>query len=599
MHRLSDHIYWFEDTCNVFVIIQGKTAVLIDFGSGDVLSHLDELGIDQVTDVLMTHHHRDQAQGLAKAVAAGARVWVPHCEQDLFAHVDQLWQSREIYNNYNVRQDRFSLLDPVSISGTLRDYKEYQFGTTCFKVQPTPGHTPGSITLLAEIDRHAVAFSGDLIAAPGKVWSLAATQWTYNGAEGMAYSIPALLDLKKSQPDLLLPAHGGPITNPGDAIDQLIARFEQILHARGDNLNLCALQEHPYEVITPHLLRSRANVAVSYVLLSQSGKALMIDFGYDFSVGFISGSDRASRRPWLHTLPALKEQFGVSKVDVVIPTHTHDDHVAGLNLLREVEGARIWASEEIARVLEDPASYDLPCLWYDPIPVDRILPTGYPCRWEEYLITLYPLPGHSQYSVAIAFEVDGKRALATGDQYQGNNGLKFNYVFQNRYHLGDYAAGARLYKKLSPDLILPGHWQPLWVSPGYLDQLVENADRLEHMESELLHDAISGFDAEGVGARIYPYQTSIRSGETCSFEVELHNPFPSDAMSEVKIIAPDGWKVSQAETHFKLAGHASQAIHFTITVPDRVKLHRARLAVDLTIGNQRFGQQAEALVDVT
>ena len=54
MERLSDHVYLFRDTCNVYVIIHDTSAVLIDFGSGDVLDHMQEIGVSQVSDVLMT-----------------------------------------------------------------------------------------------------------------------------------------------------------------------------------------------------------------------------------------------------------------------------------------------------------------------------------------------------------------------------------------------------------------------------------------------------------------------------------------------------------------------------------------------------------------
>src|SRR5215213_401668 len=168
--RITDQLFLFQDTCNVYVLRSGNEALLIDFGAGDVLDHLSEIGVERVTDVLMTHHHRDQGQGLNRANEAGICIWVPHTEQELFHSVDAHWQAREVYNNYNSRQDRFSLLEPVSVDGTLQDYATCSFGGRDFTIQPTPGHTIGSITLLAEIDGKKVAFTGDLIAAPGKVW---------------------------------------------------------------------------------------------------------------------------------------------------------------------------------------------------------------------------------------------------------------------------------------------------------------------------------------------------------------------------------------------------------------------------------------------
>ena len=599
--RIADQLYIFRDTCNVYVLSSGREAVLIDFGSGDVLDHLAAIGVERVTDVLMTHHHRDQGQGLARAVQAGIRIWAPHTEQDLFHSVDAHWQAREVFNNYNVRQDRFSLLESVPVTGTLLDYETRLFGAHSITVIPTPGHTTGSVSFLIELNGQRILFSGDLIYGPGKVVSLAATQWTYNGAEGVAAGIASLLDLQDHQIDWLLPSHGDPIDHPKEAIASLVERFWELLQRRKQNPRLFQLREKPYEQIvpagedgggTPHLLMHRASMANMYVLLSESGKALFIDFGYDFVTGIAAGSDRASRRPWLYTLPALKEQFGVRKIDVVLPTHYHDDHVAGCNVLRRVEGTQVWAAENFADILEHPARFDLPCLWYDPIPVDRHLPLGQPISWEEYTLTLHPLPGHTRYAVAVEFEVDGLRVLATGDQYQGDDGLAWNYVYQNRYAIGDYVATAKLYQRLQPDLILSGHWQPLRVTPEYLQKIAADADALHRLHRELLPER-PDLGAEGFLARISPYQVTVPAGETISFAIEIRNPFPRSEEAVLRVVAPRGWEVEPAEQRLQIEG--VQQLTFTVT-PTGPAVRRARVAVDVTIASQRFGQQAEALV---
>ena len=87
------------------------------------------------------------------------------------------------------------------------------------------------------------------------------------------------------------------------------------------------------------------------MLLSDSGSALVIDYGYDFTTLPPSGTDRSSRRPWLASLPILKREYGIDRVEVAIPTHYHDDHVAGFNLLRDVEGTEIWAAEIMTPML--------------------------------------------------------------------------------------------------------------------------------------------------------------------------------------------------------------------------------------------------------
>jgi glyoxylase-like metal-dependent hydrolase (beta-lactamase superfamily II) len=350
LEQLSENLFRFRDTCNVYVLRSGALAVLVDFGSGDVLNELGAIGVERATDLLVTHHHRDQLQGLGRAVEAGARIWVPLVEQDLVAGVEEHWQARELANSYNNRQDRFSLLESTPITGTLSDYGSFEHPKGALAVLPTPGHTVGSISLLGDVDGRRVAFTGDLIAGPGKVWSLAATQWTYNGAEGVAASIASLLELRDRRPELLLPSHGDAIENPTEAIDLLVARLGRLLELRREQPRSLRLRPRPYEALSRHLLMNRTSVAHSYVLLSDSGHALLFDFGYDFVTGQAAGSDRAARRPSLYTIPTLKSDWGVRQIDAVVLTHYHDDHVAGCNLLRSVEGAEVWAAENFADV---------------------------------------------------------------------------------------------------------------------------------------------------------------------------------------------------------------------------------------------------------
>jgi glyoxylase-like metal-dependent hydrolase (beta-lactamase superfamily II) len=597
MIQLAKNLYVYEDTCQVYVVKNGAEAVLIDFGSGEVLDRLTEIGIQRVVAVLMTHHHRDQGQGLARAAEENIPVWVPHNEQDLFANIDAHWQSREIYNNYNVRQDRFSLLESVPIAGTLKDYDKRVFAGLEFTVVPTPGHTTGSVSFLVQLDGRRLAFTGDLIAGEGKLWSLAATQWTYNGGEGLPATVLSLLDLQERGPELLLPSHGSRIEHPREAIEPLVASLRELMQYRKQNPRLFQLREKPFEEVTPHLLRSRSSFSNYFVLLSQSGKALFFDFGYDFHTGNATGSDRASRRPWLYTLSALKQQYGVTHVDTIVPTHYHDDHVAGLNLLRDNEGTRVWAADTFADVLRNPSYYDLPCIWYDPIPVDRELPTGTPIRWEEYEFTLHPLPGHTLYAVAISIEVDGKRVLVGGDQYQGNDGLAYNYVYQNRFHITDYKDSAALYKSLNPDVILNGHWDPLWVQTGYFDELTQRGEALERLHRELLPLDEAALGSDEYDVRISPYQSEIRSGETIQLQVEVTNPSLQDSLVEIKLALPHNWRAESEVIELNLAAGMTGRHTFKV-IPSNQPVRRARVAADMKVNGQRLGQLAEALITV-
>ena len=126
--QIATDVFVINDTCNVYLLRSGRDGVLIDFGSGIALDNLDEIGVARITDVLMTHHHRDQGQGLSRAVDAGIKIWVPPVERDLFDKVDEHWQMRPLDNNYDLRQDRFSLLEPVEVAGVVAEYRCATYG---------------------------------------------------------------------------------------------------------------------------------------------------------------------------------------------------------------------------------------------------------------------------------------------------------------------------------------------------------------------------------------------------------------------------------------------------------------------------------------
>jgi glyoxylase-like metal-dependent hydrolase (beta-lactamase superfamily II) len=599
-------VFRIRDTCNVYLIVvdreDERTAVAIDFGSGLALDALPSLGVARITDVLMTHHHRDQGQGLPLAVEHGARIHVPPVEVELFSRVDDMWQRRQLDNDYNVRQDRFSLLEPVPVSAVVKEYRSVEIGGVRIRTVPTPGHTVGSVTYILERGGSRIGFSGDLIYAPGKVWSLAATQWSYTAHEGPAMTVLSCYLLQDELLDLLLPSHGDPMNTPDDALHLLAARMQYHVDSRRWHpWDLADRLRNPFIPITDHLLLNRSSLSCCYLLVSDTGEALLVDYGYDMTTGLPTGTDRAARRPWLASLPALKEQFGVSRITVAMPTHYHDDHVAGLPLLREVEGTEIWVPENVARVLADPWLHDLPCQWFEPIRADRILPLGEAFRWNEYTITVHDQPGHTLFAAAFEVTVDGVTVVFTGDQ-QENLGIPgerheiLNYQYRNRFRLGDYRRSADLYRRVGPGLLLSGHWEPRVVDPGYLDYLADAGEDLDEMHEALL--PLDEFDlgSDGVLARIAPYRSRVPAGSELALTVSVRNPHRQVADAVVRAVLPSGWSTPTPELVLTLGAGEERDVVFVVR-SDPEPRRRARVSVDVTIGSLRLGQHAEALVD--
>jgi glyoxylase-like metal-dependent hydrolase (beta-lactamase superfamily II) len=613
VEEIAHGIYRVRDTCNVYVILAGdenttpRTAIAVDFGSGVVLDHLDEMGVSAITDIVMTHHHRDQAQGLPRAIDAGIRVHVPPVEVGLFNRVEAMWEGRQVENDYDLRQDRFSILDSIDVDSTVLEYRAAEYGGVRIRTIPTPGHTIGSVTYLVDHGDERLAFTGDLIYAPGKVWSLAATQWSYTGSEGPVMTTMSCMLLEDEHPTMLLPSHGEPMTDAPSALKKLASNMQQYIDTRTTvRWDIHERLRNPFVRITDHLILNRSSNSRSFVVLSDTGSALFIDFGYDMVYdmmwALLGGRPREASRPWLASLPELKKQFGVTSVEVALPTHYHDDHVAGLNLLRDVEGTEVWTPANVAPILDDPMQNDLPCLWFEPIKSDRVLPLGEAFQWREYTITVHEQPGHTLYAAAFEIEIDGVRMLFTGDQ-QSNLGRKegppeiANYQYRNRFRIDDYRDSASLYQRIMPGLMLGAHWEARQVDPGFLEYLAEVGESVVANHHELLPLEELNLGADSVLARLTPYRSVAAKGSTIRYTATVKNPFGAEAEADLSLALPTNWRCTPNSRNIVLEAGEERAVEFSVTVGNE-SIRRGRVALDLSIGPLALGQHVEALVEI-
>jgi len=191
--------------------------------------------------------------------------------------------------------------------------------------------------------------------------------------------------------------------------------------------------------------------------------------------------------------------------------------------------------------------------------------------------------------------------LAMGDQQTtgvpvGGKPI-LNYQYRNRYRVGDFERSAELHRRLRPDLLISGHWPPQEVTEEYLDRLEEDGRRVDQLHRELLPVDVD-FGAEGFGARIEPYRAAVTSGGTLELDVVVRNPFDRPEAARVRLVVPSGWPEPEPQ-ELELAPLGEDAVRFELALAGVSPVARARVAADLTVGGTSFGQQAEALVDVS
>lgn len=491
------------DACHVYAVVNGARAVLVNVGDGSALSDLPPT-VRHVDAVLLTHGARDVAEGAARAAELGIPVFAPEAGVRAVGN--------DLLNEYDPRAFLPKPTRGVE-TRSLRPYRSYTFGGVEAAVLPTPGAAPNALSFQFTVNGRRVIFCGDLVSERGRLPRLAPTQWTYTGGEGLAGTILSLLDLADRAPDVVLPAHGSPLG--ADDLRFTAERVWELVKLRGHNPRLLELRERPYEELRPWLLVNRTSCANSTVLKARSGRAVFIDFGYDFAFGQALVTTRESRVPWLYTLPDLFEQHGVTAVEAVIPTHFHDDHVAGIPLLRETFGSHLWAPENFADILARPEQHRLPCLWFEPMAPDRVLPLGRPFVWEEFTITLFEYPGHTRFAVAILVEAHGERLLFVGDQY-GLDARFLNYTYANGLREHDFADSADLIERLAPDLVFGGHHAPIKPTREWLADLKGRGARLRDLHATL----------QPSSSRLLLHVTPIRARLGDVVTVKVENPTP-------------------------------------------------------------------------
>ncbi len=581
LRRLSEHLYVFDDTCNVYIVKNGDRALLVGFGSGKILVQLAPIGVRQVERVLLTHHHRDQSQGLCDMKGYPFKVTVPEKEAHFFEDVESFWRDVKIYINYNCRSHWNTLRQSIRVDERVKAGDIVHWAGYDFKVLETPGSTDNSVSYSARVDGKQLVFCGNLISGAGKVPNWYDLHWDYYGfTQGIDASGEAFDRIRAESPDILLPAHGNPIDNPPAAMEanrQVYAQLREMLVPNELNRVHQEIRQ-----ILPHLVFIGANC---YAILSNSGKAFLWDYGY-------VERDRVAE---------FKDRFKVQRIDAASFSHYHDDHIIrAWELLRE--DSKFWVYENMVDVFENPSRYRLPCLVPFPIRVDRSLHDGEKVRWEEYTLEFFHLPGQTEYHQGLSTAIDGKKVMFTGDNtWNKENPDKTRngpLVPHNEYFLdGGFITCAHKMLDFMPDMVCPAHTEEYSPSRQDLQEFLGWAYRLRDVMTGLIDQPDPNFGMDIRWCHFYPYRSIVVGSAEFVVELLIRNHLFKPASFEVALKLGSGVTCDQPERRFLVEAKKSVRIPFLLRKTGPAPVQRTVITADVTINGRRLGEYAEALVD--
>jgi glyoxylase-like metal-dependent hydrolase (beta-lactamase superfamily II) len=598
---VTENVFRFEDTCNVYVIRSGRRAVLVDFGGGHVLEHLQDIAVDEVAAILHTHHHRDQAQGDRLAAARGIPILVPQHERHLFDQVETFWTTKQLYDMYNVRNTYFTLTASVPVAGVLEDDEVFEKAGVRLEIVPTAGHTVGSISLVGRMDGTTVAFTGDLLFAPGKVLTLYDMQYSYNAVDGVESAILALNLLEEKSPRIICPSHGDVITDVPAALT--MTRNHLRSYFRLQTGGQLAVDELDFTPVASRLLYATQRCSAFYVLLSRDGtRALFVDYGAPSLSLFQPASHRfepGERVRFIHhSLDRLKAQYGVQTIEAVMPSHYHDDHINGIPYLQRAMGTEVWAYENMKEVLENPGGELIGCVLPDPVTVSRTFHDGERFSWDGLDFEVHYSPGHCDYHMSLFTRIDGKRIAFSGDNLWPP-GFTPSVIFRNHVHRTSHQVTAKLFKEYRPEILCGGHGLYTNIAPESYDIFLTNAEKLTELFEKLLPDSSGILGLEPSWIQIFPYQMRERRGESLAGEVRIRGPVPRTAHIEFSWVLPDGWQAQPAHDSVDLPEGGTMVRKFLLSIPASFQFSHPKQAValDVRLDGREIGQVAEAVVE--
>jgi glyoxylase-like metal-dependent hydrolase (beta-lactamase superfamily II) len=618
--KISDHLYQLVDTCNVYLISDGDHGLLIDTGSGAIVDHLQQAGVQKVEWVLHTHHHRDQCTGTPRLREHGAQVAVPEYERHLFDQAELFWQTRRTYDNYNDRNTFFTVGTDIPVDVVLEDYETFRWRGYEFFVLPAKGHTLGSSALIVKIDGQTVAFTGDLMGTGGKLYQLHAMEYTYGSMEGVLFTLQSIQALGKRNVDVCYPSHGEPVTAVASDIHKLERRLMDCVDLGRGMRTAGRDSPVPEQVFLPdpklvplsrHLLWGGVWTCSNfYVILSDSGKAMFVDYGHAYVPHMHTGADHdglESMRFIEHHLDELRDHYGVTEFSLVVPTHIHDDHTCGIPFLQRHHGTQVWALEEVGQVLADPAAWaSTPCTFPKPIRIDRWLADGDRFQWEEYEFEIRFAPGQTEYHSVYAGMIDGRKVAFTGDNYftaEVVTGGKVEMrpfqttVLRNSFQLAMHRQCAEVMRAMNPELICPGHRDVLPCTKQELDTYCDFITRKERVFCELVAEPADHY-IDLFWARLLPYLAVVQPGQKLDYRLLLRNNLQRPVTYEARLIGPSGWELSSEFSRVELEPGGRGELSLTAIAPPQADNTRRLITAEVKVDGRSQGQITEALVTV-
>ena len=607
--EISPNLELIRGDINGAIIKSGRNRLVVYGDPSDVLSQADM--------VLFTHARRDVIWAGKNLVMKGAKAIVPYGASALFTAVDSFWKdlSKSRYHDYDQQSTKWPT-EPMNVSRFVREGDSILWRGIPISVVDSKGYTRDAVTYLVHIDGKDVAFVGDLIYGDGQLMDIYSMQDQikevnvrgYHGyAARMADLIESLNKIAALEPDILVPARGPVIEDPGQAISKLINRLHQLYEnylsvnayrwytgqAKHDKMAARVLPDDmPVDWMpmaetgkNPPWLIHHGN---SKLIISEDGTGFLIDCGVQRVF-----SDMMN----------VQDNFPCSHIEGMFITHYHDDHTDYVNGIREKYSCPVYVTPEMEDILKNPQAYRLPAMTSKPIDNLVIVPDASTMSWKEFTFTFYYLPGQTIYHDAMLVEKkDGEKIFLAGDSFSPT-GLD-DYCLLNRNFIQSgmgYLYCLDLLTGLPENCwIVNNHIEPPFrFTAEQLDFMTEQLQVRKNLMRELFPWDEPNYGIDERWARMYPYGQTIQPGVETTISIVIMNH--SDRTNEYTVRpvpGPEGLTVSPEKLVISVSPKTEGRADFSLQAAGDASSGLRVLKMDIGFNGWNLHEWCESLIEV-
>lgn len=608
-------LFVYHDTCNVYLLRDGDSAVLFNLGDGDVLEHLKEIGVSKIEWLLFTDHHREQCQGIKRIDRAPTKVAAPKDEQALFETPLEFRKWRpKLSDAYTVHGASYVRppAAPIQLDRTLTDGEKFTWRGHEITCVSTPGHSPGGMSFVLRRGGQTCAIIGGVMRDGARMTNWFDTEWDYGFAKGLDALIGSVQCLRDLNPQWAFPAQGPVIQRAAQQLQDYHAKLVAFRpdYVRGYPVGNLTQRTKPdpnvkptvipqIVQVTPHLYKFSDMLAGKNfaIIIADDGHGLLLDCGIFPEL-------------LMHSLIAqMKEHLGLKVIDALWINHMHGDHFTLGAALKNKYGVKIWTLDRIVDKVEHPLRYDYCALItsYNPeytgLKVDRPLHDGEVIDWEGYKLHIHWMPGQTEFGNCLWLELDGKRIAFTGDNLFGDptdpaqNGHEAVVARNSAIFEEGYLLGSKYIHDLNPDIDMGAH-NVLMASPAaFLGRYHEWAKRIITRYKELMPDSNYeyGFDPYWVSA--YPYRVDLETQPVAKVAITVRNFRDHPQQHHIALHLPEGVTAEPSVLDGTVAAKSRQTYEVTLKADAaRVSPGVRMVPFDITLDGERYGELFDFLI---